>query len=266
MRPYARGNRPNYCVRGICRPDNCVRGLWRRVNTAQAVIVFYIAIWVGVSAVAAMVGKRGALSWVAAVAWTVPAAWLTLTGTWILPDRSLYEPAASVAPSELWPVYLALTVWVTPFAVVAVWLRSGRAVRNACTVCGIAAATGVAVTLFQMVNPDELIFLTTRSDRPHVYIIVGLVLAVIGLVLVSSLVRQPGAHHVNRLVAVAVVFGGAGVATSIGGLLWLGWLCVVAATVALVIAAIRADRRRHMPRRHEQSASEFRQGGRTRSA
>ena len=168
------------------------------MNTAQALIVFYIAIWVGVSAVAAIVGKRGALSWVAAVAWTVPAAWLTLVGAWILPDRNLYEPAASVAPSELWPVYLALTVWVTPFAAVAVWLRSGKAVRNACTACGIAAATGVAVPLFQMTNPDELIFLTTRSDRPHVYIIVGFALAVIGLGLVASVVRQPGTRHLNR--------------------------------------------------------------------
>lgn len=235
------------------------------MNTAQALIVFYIAIWVGVSAVAAIVGKRGALSWVAAVAWTVPAAWLTLVGAWILPDRSLYEPAASVAPSELWPVYLALTVWVMPFAVVAVWLRSGKAVRNACTVCGIAAATGVAVTLFQMTNPDELIFLTTRSDRPHVYIIVGFALAVIGLGLVASVVRQPGTRHLNRLVAGAVAFGGAGVTTSMGGLLWLSWLCIAAATVTLVIAAIRADRRRHMPRQHEQCASE-RIRGRDRSA
>lgn len=240
--------------------------MWRRVDTVQAVIVCYIAVWVGASTVAVMVAKRRTVSWVAAVAWTVPAAWLTLIGTWILPDRSLYEPAASVAPSELWPVYLALTVWVTPFAVVAVWLRSGRAVRNACTVCGIAAATGVAVTLFQKTNPDELIFLTTRSDRPHVHIIVGLALAVIGLVLVASVVRQPGAHHVNRLVASAVVFGGAGVTTSMGGLLWLSWLCIVAATVTLVIAAMRADRRRHMPRRYEQIASEFSQGGRAQSA
>ncbi len=236
------------------------------MDTVQAVVVFYIAIWVGVSAVAAMVGKRRVLSWVAAVAWTVPAAWLTLIGTWILPDRSLYEPAASVAPSELWPVHLALAVWVMPFAGVAVWLRSGRAVRNACTICGIAVATGVAVTVFQMANPDELIFLTTRSDRPHVYIIVGLTLTVMGLVLIASVVRQPGTRHVNRLVAGAVVFGGAAVTTSMGGLLWLSWLCVVAATVALVIAAIRADRRRQMPRRSEQSASEFRQGGRERSA
>lgn len=225
------------------------------MGTVQAVIVFYIAIWVGVSAVAAMVGKRGALSWVAAVAWTIPAAWLTLTGTWILPDRSLYEPAASVAPSELWPAHLALAVWVTPFAIVAVWLRSWRAVRNACTVCGIAAATGVAVTFFLMANPNELIFLTTRSDRPHVYIIVGFALTVVGLVLVASVVRQPGTRHVNRLVAGAVVLGGAAVTTSMGGLLPLSWLCVVAATVALGIAAIRADRRRHIPRRHGRSCA-----------
>ncbi len=83
-----------------------------QMDTEQAVIVFYIAIWVGMSTVAAMVGKRGALSWVAAVAWTVPAAWLTLIGAWVLPDRSVYEPAASVAPYELWPVHLALAAWV----------------------------------------------------------------------------------------------------------------------------------------------------------
>ncbi len=225
------------------------------MDTEQAVIVFYIAIWVGVSAVAAMVGKRGALSWVAAVAWTVPAAWLTLVGAWILPDRSVYEPAALVAPPELWPVHLALAVWVMPFAVVAVWLRSGRAVRNACTVCGIAAAAGVAVTLFRMANPGELIFLTTRSDRPLVYIIVGFALTIRGLVLLASVVRQPGARHVNRLVACAVVFGGAGVTTSMGGLLWLSWLCVAAATIALIMSAIRADRRRQMPRRHAVSQS-----------
>ncbi|GAA1463583.1 hypothetical protein [Williamsia maris] len=207
-------------------------------------IVFYIAIWVGVSAVAAMVGKRGVLSWVAAVAWTVPAAWLTLIGAWILPDRSVYEPAALVAPSELWPVHLALAVWVMPFSFVAVWLRSGRAVRNACTVFGTAVAAGVAVTLVQMANPDDLIFLTTRSDRPHVYIVVGFALTVLGLVLVASVVRQPGVRHVNRLVACAVVFGGAGVTTSMGGLLWLSWLCVAGATIVLFIAAIRADRRR----------------------
>ncbi|WP_229705388.1 hypothetical protein [Williamsia phyllosphaerae] len=218
-------------------------------------IVFYIAIWVGVSALAVMVGKRGALSWVAAVAWTLPAAWLTLIGAWILPDRSVYEPAASIAPSELWPVHLALAVWVTPFAVVAVWLRSGGAVRNACIVCGIAAAAGVAVTLFLMTNPDDLIFLTTRSDRPFVYLTFGIALAVIGLVLVASVGRQPGARHVNRLVACAVVFGGAGVTISMGGLLWLSWLCVAAATIALVMAAIRADRRRQMSRRQVQCAS-----------
>ena len=106
------------------------------MNTAQAVIVFYIAIWVGMSAVAAIVGKRRALSWVAAVAWTFPAAWLTLIGVWILPDRSVFKPAASMAPSELWPVHLTLAVWVLPFAAVAVWLRSRNAIRNACTFVG----------------------------------------------------------------------------------------------------------------------------------
>ena len=161
------------------------------MDTEQAVIVFYIAIWVGVSAVAVMVGKRGALSWVAAVAWTVPASWLTLTATWILPDRSVYEPAAPVAPSELWPIHLTLAVWVMPFAVVAVRLRSRKAIRNACFACGIAAAAGVAVTLFQMANPDDLIFLTTRSDRPLLYMTFGVALTVIGLVLVASAVRQP---------------------------------------------------------------------------
>ncbi|KQU45745.1 hypothetical protein ASG84_10485 [Rhodococcus sp. Leaf278] len=215
------------------------------MDTAQTVIVFYIAIWVGVSAVAAMVGKRRALSWVSAVAWTLPAAWLTLIGAWILPDRSVFEPAASMAPSELWPVDLALAVWATPFAVVAAWLRSGRAIRNACTVCGIAAAAGVAVTLFQMENPDELIFLTTRSDRPQVYVVVGFALTVTALVLAASVVRQPEARHVARLVAGAVVFGGAGVTLSMGGLAWLSWLCVAAAAVALIIAAINADRLRN---------------------
>ena len=236
------------------------------MDTEQAVIVFYIAIWVGVSTVAVMVGKRGALSWVATVAWTIPAAWLTLIGAWLLPDRSLYEPAASVAPSELWPVHLGLAVWVMPFAIVAVWLRSGRAVRHACTACAIAAAAGVAVTLFQMANPDELIFLTTRSDRPQVYIIVGFALTVIGLVLVASVDRQPGARHVNRLVAGAVVFAAAGVTMSMGGVLWLSWLCVAAATIVLVIAAIRADRRRQSARRHVRCASKFTHGDRERSS
>ena len=87
------------------------------METQQAVIVFYIAIWVGVAVIAAMVGKRGALSWVAALAWTVPAAWLTLIGAWILPDRSVYEPAASVEQSELWPIHLTLAVRVMPFGV-----------------------------------------------------------------------------------------------------------------------------------------------------
>ncbi|MGU3294695.1 hypothetical protein [Williamsia sp. M5A3_1d] len=213
------------------------------------VIVFYMAIWVGVSAVAVMVGKRGVLSWVAAVAWTVPAVWLTLIGVWILPERSVYEPAASIAPSELWPVHVALAVWVIPFAVVAVWLRRRKAIRNACVVCAIAAAGGVAVTLFQMANPNELIFLTTRGDQPQVYILVGSALILIGLVLVASVVRQPGVRHVNRVVAGAGVFGLAAVTISMGGLLWLSWLCVAAATIVLVVAAIRADRRRHMTAR-----------------
>lgn len=225
------------------------------MDTAQAVIVFYIAIWVGMSAVAAIVGKRRALSWVAAVAWTFPAAWLTLTGVWILPDRSVYEQTTSIAPAELWPVHLTLAVWVLPFAAVAVWLRSRNAIRNACTVCGIAVATGVAVTLFQMASPDELIFLTTRSSRPHLDIIVGCGLGIIGLVLVASVVRQPSACRVNRLVACALVFGSAGVTISMGGLLWLSWLCVAAAAVALVIAAIHADRRRRVLRCHVECAS-----------
>jgi hypothetical protein len=210
----------------------------------QAVIALFIAVWACLSVVVAMVGRRGVLSWTAAVAWSVPACVLALLGTWVLPRSLQTEGADPLAPSDMWTTYFALTVWATPFLVVAVWKRTRTEILAGCVVVAVAIVAGLAITLFQIANPDELILLTTQSNRPEVGVVVGSTLTLVGLVLVASVDRQSGTRHARRLVAATVAFGGAAVSISMTGLLWVAWLGVAAATTTLVIAAIRADRQR----------------------